>query len=340
MTASALPPSPRRRRQPAPEFQAAQRRSSETTAFIGQAQVDQTDASEVEKPTKLGAWTNIASEPTTKALEPDVVIRLLADDEFCPGARPISFSPDPLLAPTWIFKEGEHFHTRRKAASGTSVPRTRKQADPEAERCCARQLPKAAQFLSSASTLNWAATKLHCVLGWMCSGTKADRWHNSGGSKAARNLPPQAPLIRRRYGSLAQPNGRKYRYHEYCMLDFDKQTGMYVENRTTTLFHLMLPLVRTICKLVGRRRLLAAIESCWYLIGDNARVLRRTSRRHARRRRPRSGERLLPIAMLATMLSAVRCMQGETSRWQQNLAHGATIELIHGSTATGEVLVA
>ena len=125
VTASALPPSPRRRRQPAPEFQAAQHRSSESTGFIGEAQVDQTDGSEGEKPVTLGAWHNIAVEPTTKALEPDVVIRLLADGEFCPGARPISFSPDPIVAPSWIFKEGEFFHTRRKAASGASVPRAR-----------------------------------------------------------------------------------------------------------------------------------------------------------------------------------------------------------------------
>ena len=172
---------------------------------------------------------------------------------------------------------------------------------------------QAAQSLSLASSLSLAAvTKLPCVFGWMRSGTRADRWHNSGGSKAARNLPPDAPLIRRRYGSMAQSNGRKYRYHEYCMLDFDKQTGTYAENRTTTLFHLMLPLVRTI------GRLLAAIESCWYLIGVNARLLRRTSHRNARRRQPRSGEQPWPIAMLATILSAIRCMHGETSWWQRN----------------------
>ena len=61
---------------------------------------------------------------------------------------------------------------------------------------------------------------------------------------AARNLPPEAPIIRRRYGSVARQSGQKYRYHEYCMLDYNKQTGEYMENRMTTLFHLMLPLVR------------------------------------------------------------------------------------------------
>jgi hypothetical protein len=71
-----------------------------------------------ERPSSLGAWRQVAAVPTAKALEPDVVIKLLMDNDFCPGARPILFSPERTATSSWIFKEGEYFHTRRKAASG------------------------------------------------------------------------------------------------------------------------------------------------------------------------------------------------------------------------------
>ena len=74
------------------------------------------------------------------------------------------------------------------------------------------------------------------------AGGRSDRWHNSGGAKAARDLPPSQPLVRRRYGSLAQQDGTKYRYHEYCLVTQDAKTGDFVQDRGAVLFHVMLPL--------------------------------------------------------------------------------------------------
>ena len=64
------------------------------------------------------------------------------------------------------------------------------------------------------------------------AGMRPDRWHNSGGSKAARSLPPEDPVIRRRYGSIRQHNGKKYRYHEYCLINHDKETDQHVSRKT------------------------------------------------------------------------------------------------------------
>ena len=74
------------------------------------------------------------------------------------------------------------------------------------------------------------------------AGGRSDRWHNSGGAKAARDLPLSQPLVRRRYGSLAQQDGTKYRYHEYCLVTQDAKTGELVQDRAAVLFHVMLPL--------------------------------------------------------------------------------------------------
>eukprot|EP01043_Picozoa_sp_COSAG02_P003797 COSAG02_NODE_95_length_37416_cov_60.512742_28_plen_91_part_00 len=49
----------------------------------------------------------------------------------------------------------------------------------------------------------------------------------------------------RRYGSLAQQDGQKYRYHEYYLISYDPVRGSYVEDRSVTLFHVMLPLSET-----------------------------------------------------------------------------------------------
>jgi hypothetical protein len=124
VTAGAPVSSPRRPRSQV--YQAAQGRpaSSESNGLTGKAQATVVTAAKnkTEKPISLGAWHTVAAEPTTKALEPDVVMKLLRDNDFCPGARPISFSPELGKVSSWIFKEGEHFHTRRKAATGAPVP--------------------------------------------------------------------------------------------------------------------------------------------------------------------------------------------------------------------------
>ena len=138
--AGAQASSPRRRRQQAQVCQAAQGRpaSSESNGLSRKTQAGATTAgkNKAEKPTSLGSWHSVATEPTTKALEPDVVIKLLKDDGFCPGARPITFSPDLGKASSWIFKEGEHFHTRRKAASGEPVSQGCNHADRNAHYTC------------------------------------------------------------------------------------------------------------------------------------------------------------------------------------------------------------
>lgn len=48
--------------------------------------------------------------------------------------------------------------------------------------------------------------------------------------------------VRRRYGSLTQHDGQKYRYHQYHLLSgMDPDTGDWIEDRGAALFHLMLP---------------------------------------------------------------------------------------------------
>lgn len=61
--------------------------------------------------------------------------------------------------------------------------------------------------------------------GKAAAGHQTDRWHNSGGSKAARDLPTDIPRIRRRYGSILQTDGSKFRYHEYKLVDRDLSCG-------------------------------------------------------------------------------------------------------------------
>ena len=93
--------------------------------------------------------------------------------------------------------------------------------------------------------------------GKAAAGKQSDRWHNSGGSKAARDLPSGDAKIRRRYGSIAQADGKKYRYHEYKLV-FPTAAGpgdlpahqsnklqqqvVYQEDKSCVLYHVMLPL--------------------------------------------------------------------------------------------------
>ena len=44
---------------------------------------------------------------------------------------------------------------------------------------------------------------------------------------------------------MAQQDGQKYRYHEYYLISYDSARGCYVEDRSVTLFHVMLPLSET-----------------------------------------------------------------------------------------------
>ena len=93
--------------------------------------------------------------------------------------------------------------------------------------------------------------------GKAAAGKQSDRWHNSGGSKAARDLPSGDAKIRRRYGSISQVDGQKYRYHEYKLVfptaagpgdlqahqrnKFQQQV-VYQEDKSCVLYHVMLPL--------------------------------------------------------------------------------------------------
>jgi hypothetical protein len=78
---------------------------------------------------------------------------------------------------------------------------------------------------------------------------RADRWHNSGGVKGSRDMPPELPLVRRRYGAVVQADGSKgFRYHEYTRVriiealagDGSGQMERTVtEDRSEVLFHVM-----------------------------------------------------------------------------------------------------
>eukprot|EP01052_Picozoa_sp_SAG31_P020568 SAG31_NODE_1553_length_7905_cov_3.137330_5_plen_454_part_00 len=77
-------------------------------------------------------------------------------------------------------------------------------------------------------------------------GQEQDRWHNSGGKRAARDLPKNAPLVRRRSGSIkrsAKSHGSAagtvtFRYHEYSLVSVD-QKGTCVDSGTSRLFHVV-----------------------------------------------------------------------------------------------------
>jgi len=72
----------------------------------------------------------------------------------------------------------------------------------------------------------------------------ADRWHNSGGVRGARDMPTKAPCVRRRYGSIARKGKILFRFHEYSLLrrvdDASQPSGVrYEEDRSTSVFHVM-----------------------------------------------------------------------------------------------------
>lgn len=79
--------------------------------------------------------------------------------------------------------------------------------------------------------------------------TKADRWHNSGGVKGSRDMPPNLPLVRRRYGAVVQADGSKgFRYHEYTRVRIVESPAIdgsgrmeraIAEDRSVVLFHVM-----------------------------------------------------------------------------------------------------
>ena len=72
-------------------------------------------------------------------------------------------------------------------------------------------------------------------------------------------------------GSLAQQDGTKYRYHEYCLVTQDAKTGDFVQDREAVLFHVMLPLAGAAKATVGtgsasdrrsRRSVSQPVSSC------------------------------------------------------------------------------
>jgi len=71
---------------------------------------------------------------------------------------------------------------------------------------------------------------------------KADRWHNSGGVRGARDMPAEMPTVRRRYGSVSRQGTILWRFHEYSLLNRvpDGMSGMRLEeDRSTVVFHVM-----------------------------------------------------------------------------------------------------
>eukprot|EP01051_Picozoa_sp_SAG22_P011587 SAG22_NODE_1129_length_5458_cov_33.388692_4_plen_231_part_00 len=88
-------------------------------------------------------------------------------------------------------------------------------------------------------------------------GKEQDRWHNSGGKKAARDLPKTGPVVRRRCGSIKRPKkaaaaaagaaalggsgeipGATHRYHEYS-LTVIASDGSVVDDGGTRLYHVV-----------------------------------------------------------------------------------------------------
>lgn len=125
-----------------------------------------------------------------KPLPSEIAYRMLTDDGYQPGARPLSFDG---LDGRWVFKED----VCNRLSSGRS------------------RVDK-----------------------------KADRWHNSGGVRGARDMPTEKPLVRRRYGSVSRAGTILWRFHEYSLVervDDDAEEDGYrmVEDRSTVVFHVM-----------------------------------------------------------------------------------------------------
>ena len=125
-----------------------------------------------------------------KPLPAEVAARMLHDDSYDPGPRPVIFNGGQ-----WLFKE----KSRVRPPNARAVDRS----------------------------------------------DRADRWHNSGGVRGARDMPKNAtPLVRRRYGSVAQHGQILYRFHEYSSLavvqDPTAPGGQRIdEDRSTVVFHVM-----------------------------------------------------------------------------------------------------
>ena len=75
---------------------------------------------------------------------------------------------------------------------------------------------------------------------------RADRWHNSGGVRGARDMPIAKPLVRRRYGSVSREGHIMWRFHEYSLITpshpderADAAAVDDSEDRSTVVFHIM-----------------------------------------------------------------------------------------------------
>jgi hypothetical protein len=125
-----------------------------------------------------------------KPLPSEIAYRMLTDDGYMPGARPLSFDG---LDGRWVFKEDMR----------DRLPNARNKND-----------------------------------------KKADRWHNSGGVRGARDMPTEAPIVRRRYGSVSRAGTILWRFHEYSLVkrvdDATEADGYRLdEDRSTVVFHVM-----------------------------------------------------------------------------------------------------
>jgi len=129
-----------------------------------------------------------------KPLPAEVAARMLRDDSYDPGMRPVIFNA---ADGQWLFKE----------------------------RCRGR--------VPALRAVNERSNE------------RADRWHNSGGVRGARDMPKNGtPLVRRRYGSVAQNGEILWRFHEYSALtvveDPAAPDGRRIEeDRSTVVFHVM-----------------------------------------------------------------------------------------------------
>jgi hypothetical protein len=129
-----------------------------------------------------------------KALPAELAFALLDSGRYQPGARPAVFQPADSC---WLFKECPQSPSGDSGGNGNSGGGGGGGGSGIDVR---RSAPRGPASPGGTEAI------------------KADRWHNSGGVKGSRDMPPKQPLVRRRYGSVVSgTDGKKkgFRYHEY-----------------------------------------------------------------------------------------------------------------------------
>lgn len=183
---STSPPGQKRPRVPGGTPRKAKRAGSASTASLAASESSTPPLPTMGEPAMAGEPPALMEQP----LPSEIAYRMLTDDGYQPGARPLSFDG---LDGRWVFKED----------SSDRGPTARNRVD-----------------------------------------KKADRWHNSGGVRGARDMPVERPVVRRRYGSVSRAGTIMWRFHEYSLVtrvsDPTEEHGYrFDEDRSTTVFHVM-----------------------------------------------------------------------------------------------------